>query len=260
MHLKFYGANLDNVFLGPDLVPYVFTGFAIVTLVYIGQLFYSTNIHKVQWNDLCKVMKIGLISGVIGGTIAIYVEEAVIRNLLPIASLFGVDTFTLNKITGEERILDYLRAFIQAIRLIILSSVTFFALNFLFKIKRIWQVITICVILNLSFFAWVRPDDTFVLKLYFLLFFATVVGVLFANHIEEQNLREKITYSERFKFLKIPSLVIIGISVLIIIIVLPAYLYIFYFLNDFQNCEQILCAVSVIGSEIGLVANESVSQ
>ena len=258
--IEFYGANLDNVFLGPDLVPYVFMGFAIVTLVYIGQLFYSTNISKLKWNNLFKVMKIGLISGVIGGTIAIYVEEAVIRNLLPIASLFGVDTLTLNEITGEERILDYLRAFIQAIRLIILSSVTFFALNFIFQIKRIWQAITICVILNLSFFAWIRPDNSFVLELYFSLFFATVVGVLFAKHIGEQHLREKIPYSNRFKFLKQPSLVIIGISLLIVIIALPVYLYIFYFLNDFQDCEQIFCAVKAIGGEIGLFANKNVSQ
>lgn len=205
-------------------------------------------------------MGIGIISGVIGGIIAIYVEEVVIRNLLPIASLFGVDTFTLNEKSKEPRILDYLRAYILAIRLIILSSVTFFALNFIFKIKRIWQAITICVILNLSFFAWIRPDNSFVLKFYFSIFFATVIGVLFAKHIGEQDLREKITYSERLNFLKIPSLVIIGISVLIVILGLPTYLYIFYFLNDFQECKQILCAIKVIGSEIGLVTHESVSQ
>lgn len=45
--LELYGAKLVNEFLGADLVPYIFMGYATVTLVYIGQIFikYNTKIY-----------------------------------------------------------------------------------------------------------------------------------------------------------------------------------------------------------------------
>ena len=235
--------GIANEFLGTNLFPYIFMGFAIVTVIYIGQIFYSTNSPKLQCIDFYKILRIGLLCGLLGGIFASFVGEATVSNLLPLARFFGVDTSEIK----ESRV------YITVIRLFIFSSALFFTLSFRFKIKRIWRAIAICVILNSAFFAWIKPNNEFVPKLYFSVFFATVVGAVFANHTKEDRNREIFDFSRRFKFLLFPSLAILGKSLLVLALCLLTFLYLFYNFNnfnEFQDCKQIHCALKVVGIEI----------
>ena len=173
---------------------------------------------------------------------------------------------------------NHLRVYISVIRLVIFSTIIFFALNLKLNLKRLWLAITICVIVNYFIVTWIDPKTE--VNLFYSILYGIIIGLItayykadsslsyLANQLESygskesnnlwnlQNFRNlwiQTFYSERLKFIFLAVSAIIGISILIVI----SSLHLFKFLNkeDFENlreCAEIACVLDSLQSHHNL--------